>query len=83
MRSRYFSRFPNGKFKSRELWVGGLVRQLREWAKLPDFGEPLGYDGKAEDRHSTGRAIAKASDARVQAKVWSASDLRRGSATIL
>lgn len=37
--------------------VSGMIKTLREqlMAELPDFGQHLGYDGKAIDSHSTGR----------------------------
>ena len=49
--SRNFSRFLRSLLESEGPWVDGMVRQLRERAELPDFGERLGYDGKAVDSH--------------------------------
>ena len=54
-----FSRFLSSlvRLENKDPWIDGMVRQLREQlvAELPDFGEHLGYDGKAVDSHSTGR----------------------------
>ena len=57
--SHNFSRFLSSLLESRDPWID--VRQLREqlMAELPDFGEHLGYDGKAVDSHSTGQISRK------------------------
>ncbi len=61
--SHNFSRFLSApiKLESKDPWVGGMVRELREQltAELPDFGEHLGYDGKAVNSHSTGQVSRK------------------------
>ena len=58
-----FSRFLSSlvKLESQDPWSDAMVRQLREqlMAELPDFGEHLGYDGKAVDSHSTGQVSRK------------------------
>jgi hypothetical protein len=41
--------------------IGGMIKTLREqlMVELPEFGEHLGFDGKAIDSHSTGRICQK------------------------
>ena len=65
-----FSRFLSAvvKVEEEEGLIGAMMRQLREelMEEVEDFGEHLGYDGKALKSHSTGRKshkTGKASDA--------------------
>ncbi len=65
-----FSRFLSGvvKVEEEEGLIGAMMRQLREelMEEVEDFGEHLGYDGKALKSYSTGRKkgkTGKASDA--------------------
>lgn len=64
-----FSRFLNNVIETEEKsqLISGMIDQLREQLMevLPDFGEHLGYDGKAIESHSTGhknKASGKTSD---------------------
>lgn len=54
-----FSRFLSNLIELEETLglVTGMIPKLREqlMAVLPDFGQPLGFDGKAIESHSTGR----------------------------
>ena len=54
-----FSRFLSNLIELEETLglVTGMTPKLREqlMAVLPDFGQPLGFDGKAIESHSTGR----------------------------
>ena len=58
-----FSRFLNNVIELEEdhQLVSGMVNRLREqlMEALPDFGEHLGYDGKAIDSHSSGHINKK------------------------
>jgi hypothetical protein len=65
-----FSRFLNNVIELEEnhQLISGMVNRLREqlMEALPDFGEHLGYDGKAIDSHSTGHSPTFATRPEIQ-----------------